>query len=195
MRSTFMLLAAVVLLLGCGGGADRTADREPGAAADQPQTDTMASASTATADTASDGGLTWGPAPPGLPTGARGAVVSGDPTKAGPFTVRLEMPADYAIRPHHHPTSETLRLLEGTLHLGHGAKWDEKAMKAMATDKPVTMRREGASLRTCRQPRRVGGPEHRPLRDHLRQPEGRPADRLNALSRASDRAARRLPTV
>ena len=136
MRSTFMLLAAVVLLLGCGGGADRTADREPGAAADQPQIDTMASASTATADTSE---LTWGPAPPGLPAGARGAVVSGDPTKAGPFTVRLEMPADYAIRPHHHPTSETLRLLEGTLHLGHGAKWDKQAMKAMATDKPVTI--------------------------------------------------------
>ena len=138
MRITFMLLAGLGVLLGCGGGADRSADREPGAAADQPQTDTMASASTATADTASSGGLTWGPAPPGLPAGARGAVVSGDPTKAGPFTVRLEMPADYAIRPHHHPTSETLRLLEGTLHLGHGAKWDEKAMKAMATDKPVT---------------------------------------------------------
>jgi hypothetical protein len=139
MRSTFRLLAALGLLLGCGGSADRTADREPGAAADQPQTDTMASASTTTADTTSDGGLTWGPPPPGLPAGARAAVVSGDPTKAGPFTVRIDMPPDYAIRPHHHPTSEELRLLEGTLHLGHGGKWDEKAMKAVATDKPVTI--------------------------------------------------------
>lgn len=139
MRITFRLLAALGLLLGCGGGADRTADREPGAAADQPRTDTMASAPTATADTAGSGGLTWGPAPPGLPAGARGAIVSGDPAKAGPFTVRLEMPADYAVRPHHHPTSEELRLLEGTLHLGHGAKWDEPAMKAMAIGKPVTI--------------------------------------------------------
>jgi hypothetical protein len=136
MRTTFMLLAALGLLPACGGGADRTADREPGAAADQPQTDTMA---TATADTASEGGLTWGPAPPGLPTGSRAAVVSGDPTKAGPFTIRVDMPPDYAIRPHYHPTSEELRLIEGTLHLGHGTKWDEKAMKAMAPDKPVTI--------------------------------------------------------
>ena len=133
MRITFML-AALGLFLGCGGGADRTADREPGAAADQPQTDTMA-----TADGAGDGGLTWGPAPPGLPAGARVAVVSGDPANAGPFTVRVDMPPDHAIRPHHHPTSEELRLLEGTLHLGHGAKWDEQAMKAIAIDKPVTM--------------------------------------------------------
>jgi hypothetical protein len=139
MRITLILLAALGLLPGCGGGADRTADRKPGAAGDQSQTDTMASASAATADTASDGGLTWGPAPPGLPAGARVAVVSGDPAKAGPFTVRVEMPPDYAIRPHYHPTSEELRVLEGTVHLGHGSKWDEKAMKAVATNKPVTM--------------------------------------------------------
>ena len=55
---------------------ERVGDR---AAADQPGTDTMASASTATADSATDAGLTWGPPPPGLPTGARVAVISGDP--------------------------------------------------------------------------------------------------------------------
>ncbi len=136
MRKPFMLLPALGLLLGCGGGAGGSADRETAAAADQ-QTDTMASASTATADT--DAALTWGPAPPGLPAGAQVAVVSGDPTKAGPFTIRVDMPAEYTIRPHHHPASEELRLLEGTLHYGHGAKWDQKGMKAMATGEPVTL--------------------------------------------------------
>jgi hypothetical protein len=71
--------------------------------------------------------------------GARVAVVSGDPAKAGPFTVRVDMPPGYAIRPHHHPTSEELRLIEGTLHVGHGTKWDEKGMKAMAPDQPVAL--------------------------------------------------------
>lgn len=42
MRITFMPLAALGLLLACKGGADRTADREPGAATDQPPTDTIA---------------------------------------------------------------------------------------------------------------------------------------------------------
>jgi hypothetical protein len=133
-----MLLAAISLVLACGGGADRAADRQTAVTADQPS-DTMASATTATTDTAGDASLQWGPAPPGLPTGARAAVVSGDPTKAGPFTVRLDMPRDYAIRPHYHPTSEELRLIEGTVHVGHGSKWDEKAMKAMAPDQPVTL--------------------------------------------------------
>ncbi len=138
MRTTFMLLPALGLLLGCGGGADRNADREVGAAADG-AVDTMASASTATADTAADAGLTWGPAPPGLPAGAQVAVLSGDPTKAGPFTLRVDMPPEYAIRPHHHPTSEELRLVEGTLHYGHGDKWDQGAMKAMAVGEPVKL--------------------------------------------------------
>src|SRR4029079_12090209 len=116
MRSTLILSSALGLLLGCGRGADRTADR--GATADQTGTDTMVSGSAAPADTANDAGLNWGPAPPGLPAGARVAVVSGDPGKAGPFTVRIDMAADYKIRPHYHPTAETLRLIEGPVHFG-----------------------------------------------------------------------------
>ena len=139
MHTTFMLLPALGLLLACGGESGRRGDRDAGAAAGQTATDTMGSASTATTDTAGDGGLEWGPAPPGLPTGARVAVISGDPAKAGPFTVRVDMPPEYAIRPHHHPTGEELRLIDGTLHLGHGSKWDEKTMKAMAAGQPVTL--------------------------------------------------------
>jgi hypothetical protein len=138
MRTTFTLLS-LGLLLGCGDGRDRTADRDAGATGDQPTTDTMASTSTASTDTAGDAALAWGPAPPALPSGAKVAVVSGDPAKAGPFTIRIDMPPDYAIRPHHHPTIEEVRLLEGTLHLGHGPKWDEQAMKAVAPDQPVSI--------------------------------------------------------
>src|SRR4051812_2651211 len=40
------------------------------------------------ADSAAAGTLKWGPSPAGLPKGARAAVVRGDPSKAGPFTLR-----------------------------------------------------------------------------------------------------------
>jgi hypothetical protein len=36
--------------------------------------------------------LKWGPAPPSLPAGAQMAVLEGDPTKRGLFTMRLKMP-------------------------------------------------------------------------------------------------------
>ena len=36
----------------------------------------------------------WGPAPPMLPPGAQIAVLSGDPTKAAPYAVRLKFPGE-----------------------------------------------------------------------------------------------------
>src|SRR6266498_2466287 len=50
--------------------------------------------------------VTWAPAPPFLPPGARFAVLQGDPGQAGLYTIRLELPAGYVIRPHFHPTDE-----------------------------------------------------------------------------------------
>src|SRR5262245_7386243 len=50
----------------------------------------------------------WGPAPPALPAGAQIAVLSGDPSKAEPFTIRLKAPDGYKIMPHWHPTDENV---------------------------------------------------------------------------------------
>ena len=62
----------------------------------------------------------WGPAPPLLPPGAQIAVLSGDPTKAAPYTVRLMFPANYAIPAHSHPTDENVVVLTGGLTIGMG---------------------------------------------------------------------------
>src|ERR1043166_4999332 len=50
--------------------------------------------------------LKWGDMPPGLPPGAKMTVLNGDPTKAGPFTVRLKAPAGHKVAPHTHPQAE-----------------------------------------------------------------------------------------
>jgi quercetin dioxygenase-like cupin family protein len=62
----------------------------------------------------------WGAPPPVLPTGAKFAVIAGDPGATGLVTVRLEMPAGYAIAPHFHPTDEHVTVLKGALSLGMG---------------------------------------------------------------------------
>ena len=41
--------------------------------------------------------LKWGAAPPVFPAGAQMAVLSGDPSKAGTFVIRLKMPAGYKV--------------------------------------------------------------------------------------------------
>ena len=64
--------------------------------------------------------ITWGPAPPFFPAGARFAVLQGDPSKEGVYTVRLEMPAGYYIAPHMHPTDEDVTVISGSLELGMG---------------------------------------------------------------------------
>ena len=69
--------------------------------------------------------LTWGPAPPGLPAGAQLAVLEGDPSKAGaPFAFRAKLPDGYKVAPHWHPTDERIIVLEGTLGMGTGEKFD-----------------------------------------------------------------------
>jgi len=73
----------------------------------------------------------WGPPPPSLSKGAQFAVVSGDPSKAGPFAIRLKFPAGYKIAPHWHPTDEHVTVLSGTIAFGMGEKFDKTAMKNM----------------------------------------------------------------
>ena len=68
--------------------------------------------------------LKWGPAPPQFPKGAQMAVLTGDPTKAGLFIVRLKMPAGYKIPAHHHPTDEVVTVISGEMALGMGDKLD-----------------------------------------------------------------------
>jgi hypothetical protein len=69
--------------------------------------------------------IQWGPAPPSLPAGAQLAVLEGDPSKPGLFTIRVKAPDGYKIQPHWHPTTENLTVISGTFNVGMGPKWDE----------------------------------------------------------------------
>lgn len=64
--------------------------------------------------------LKWGPAPPGLPSGAQAAVLSGDPDKSGMFTIRLRFPPGYRVMPHSHPSDELVTVIDGQVSLGMG---------------------------------------------------------------------------
>src|SRR5665213_3181674 len=80
--------------------------------------------STAAQAQVNSGDLKWGPAPAVFPKGAEMAVLAGDPGKAGPFVIRLKMPAGYKIPAHHHPTDEYVTVISGDFSLGMGDKLD-----------------------------------------------------------------------
>src|SRR5690606_367258 len=73
----------------------------------------------------------WGPAPPSLPKGAEAAVLFGDPGKSGRFTLRLKLPAGYAIPAHQHPTYEAVTLISGRFNVGMGDKLSEAGAQTM----------------------------------------------------------------
>ena len=75
----------------------------------------------------------WGPAPPLIPPGAKIAVLSGDPTKSVPYSVRLKFPANYAIQAHSHPTDENVVIVSGALTFGMG----DKLQKGAASNKTL----------------------------------------------------------
>lgn len=85
------------------------------------------------------GDLKWGPAPPSLPAGAEAAVVDGDPTKPGPYVMRVKFPAGYRVAPHWHPADENLTILSGSFAVGTGDKADEASMSTLGPGDFVRM--------------------------------------------------------
>lgn len=75
----------------------------------------------------------WMDAPPGLPAGAKFAILAGDPSTEGPFTLRVTFPANYKVPPHWHPTAENVSVLEGTFYMGSGEQMDQTAAKPLTT--------------------------------------------------------------
>jgi hypothetical protein len=71
--------------------------------------------------------IKWMDGPPFLPAGAKLAILEGDPSKPGPFTIRLQAPDGYKIPAHTHPTAERITVISGTFHLGMADKFDESA--------------------------------------------------------------------
>ena len=69
--------------------------------------------------------IQWQAAPPVLPAGGKIAVLEGDPTKEGIFTMRLSAPAGYRIAPHWHAAFEHVTVITGTVGLGMGDVFDK----------------------------------------------------------------------
>ena len=68
--------------------------------------------------------LSWGPAP-NMPDGTQIAVLYGDPSKTGPFAIRLKFPAGYEVPTHSHPTDEYLTVISGKARMAFGQKADD----------------------------------------------------------------------
>ena len=69
--------------------------------------------------------INWSAAPPVLPKGVQAALLWGDPSKEGPFVLRLKFPPNVRVLPHSHPGDEIVTVISGEFNLGKGREFDE----------------------------------------------------------------------
>src|SRR5215468_1433017 len=55
----------------------------------------------------------------------------GNPSKPGPYTLRLKFPAGFKLAPHTHPDYREVTILSGTWYTGYGEKFDAALLKAL----------------------------------------------------------------
>jgi quercetin dioxygenase-like cupin family protein len=88
--------------------------------------------------------LKWGPAPAIFPAGAQMAVLQGDPSGTGLFTIRLKLPNGYKFPPHTHPTDEHVTVISGIFRVGMGKIFDASKMMELKAGGFVTAPAQGA---------------------------------------------------
>jgi len=75
--------------------------------------------------------ILWQDATGHSPKGTKIAILEGDPSKLGPYIVRVKFPANTRVEPHFHPSMECATVLSGVLFVGLGDKFDEKKAVAL----------------------------------------------------------------
>jgi hypothetical protein len=63
--------------------------------------------------------------------GVQLAVLSGDPDKPGPFTIRLKIKDGYRVMPHWHPQDESVTTIQGVFLMGMGDKFAPAELEQM----------------------------------------------------------------
>jgi hypothetical protein len=66
-----------------------------------------------------------------LVEGIRTVVLNGDPTKPGPYTIRLMVPANTRIEAHTHRDDRSAVVISGTWYFGYGSVFSSEALKAL----------------------------------------------------------------
>lgn len=76
---------------------------------------------------------------PAFPAGAQLAVLIGDPTKAGPYVVRVRLPAGTKMLPHKHPEDRIYTVMSGVFYIGLGETFDESKLTAYGAGSVIVL--------------------------------------------------------
>ncbi|HEX4632382.1 MAG TPA: cupin domain-containing protein, partial [Gemmatimonadales bacterium] len=63
--------------------------------------------------------------------GGEQAILLGDPSRPGPYVLRVRFPAGLHIQPHYHLDNRIVQVLSGTMYFALGASGDTSKMRAI----------------------------------------------------------------
>ena len=73
--------------------------------------------------------IDWKPFP-AFPPSVRLAVVVGNPSEAGPYTIRVKTPHGEKLMPHKHPEDRVYTVISGVFYIGLGDEFDANKLEA-----------------------------------------------------------------
>ena len=73
--------------------------------------------------------IEWKPFP-AFPPSARLAVLVGEPSKHGPYVIRVKLPESEKLMPHKHPEDRIYTVMSGVFYIGLGERFDGDEVKA-----------------------------------------------------------------
>jgi len=76
---------------------------------------------------------------PAFPPQARLAILVGDPTKPGPYVIRVKLPGGTKMMPHKHPEDRIYTVMSGVFYIGLGNIFDEGKLTAFAPGSVVVL--------------------------------------------------------
>src|SRR5258706_6626010 len=73
--------------------------------------------------------LAWKPLP-AFPPQVRLAAIVGQPSEAGPYTIRIRVPRGVKLMPHRHPEDRIYTVISGVFYIGVGDEFDPDKLEA-----------------------------------------------------------------
>ena len=73
--------------------------------------------------------IEWKPFP-AFPPSVRLAVVVGEPSKIGPYVIRVKVPAGERLMPHKHPEDRIYTVMSGVFYIGLGEEFEADKLEA-----------------------------------------------------------------
>src|SRR5271165_7186043 len=71
--------------------------------------------------------IDWKPFP-AFPPSVRLAVIVGDPSKPGPYVIRVKAPSGVRLMPHRHPEDRIYTVMSGVFYIGLGDRFDSEKL-------------------------------------------------------------------